>query len=304
MTVSATVVADSISPEGIRLTTLHLRYPRFILAEMNTHRIFSRNARSTRAVPVKKFLEEIRTEPVIPMQWGINKPGMQSSEVAETPLAENMEKEWREAANRACDYAEKLFELGLHKQWSGRILEPFMHVDQLVSSTGWQNFFGLRDDEDAQPEIREVAVQIKGALNDSTPKLLEPDQWHLPYICDDDYAVAKAYIRGTCCGTAMSVSDEEAVSLLQKISTARCARLSIKPYDGNGSIERELERYEKLVVSRPVHSSPAEHIATPDYKSDSEFDGVFEWQNKDKWGNFFGWQQYRHFIPYNTIEDR
>jgi len=298
--VSGKIVLDSISSEGIRLTTIHVRYPRMIHSELMTHRVFSRNGRSSRAVPVMTLLTEDHYTP----HFMKNKPGMVAEEEFTAEELLEVQAIWNDLAEYTKNAVRKLNDKKVHKQWANRPLEAFGYIDVLISSTDWENFMALRDDEAAQPEIKSVAEIIRRLMDVNTPVPLKMDEWHLPYICDDDYAVAKAYIRGSYCGTAMSVSDEEVVSLLQKISTARCARLSIKPYDGNGSIERELERYEKLVVSRPVHSSPAEHIATPDYKSDSEFTGFFEWQNKDKWGNFFGWQQYRHFIPHNTIKDR
>lgn len=301
MPITAKVVADSISPDGVRLTTLHLHYPRFILAEMNTHRAFSRNARSTRAVPTSKLIDEVMNDPVIPLKWGINKPGMASTEIADEETARLLEASWRAGAREAAYRAKHLFDTGLHKQWAGRVLEPYMWVDQLVSSTDWANFFELRDEVGAQPEIDELAKQIRIAMDESVPAQLNPGQWHLPYIEDYDYRDAALHLAQD----SRSFTEDDVLECIKKISVARCARLTIKPFDGDGSIEKELKRYELLMVSRPVHASPAEHIATPDYAEDIEVgeDYLSQWANPHEHGNFYGWRQFRKQIPYNTIYD-
>lgn len=303
------VILDSVSPEGIRLPTVQTRFPRIMLPEWNTHRAFTRNARSTRAVPTDKLIREVRENPYIPFRWGLNQPGMQAGADADPELAKDLEFEWRRGATEAARTAETLFGMKLHKQWAGRPLEPYMWVDVLVSSTDLANFFALRDHEDAQDEIYYIAKSIREALDASTPKLLQPGEWHMPYIQDDDYAMASHYLAMNWDKMFPDIDafnkKDEIENILKKVSVARCARLSYTPFDGNGSIAKEVERFEKLMVSRPVHASPAEHVATPDTFGDRGR-GEREpfWYNPKEHGNFYGWRQFRKMIPYNTIEDK
>lgn len=300
MTVTAKIILDSISPEGIRLPTIHARYPRMIHSELMTHRVFSRNGRSSRAVPVMTLLKE---EPYIP-HFMKNKPGMSASEEMDESDRKEAEAIWLELVNYTKSIVKHLHDLGVHKQWANRPLEWFGYIDVLITSTDWANFMALRDETGAQPEIDQLANAIKKVLNESTPKLLKPGEWHMPYIGPDDWEDTEEYLASIGQGNEYGVAKfSDIVELLKKISTARCARLSYAPFDGNGSIEKELDRFEKLMVSRPVHASPAEHIATPDICYDYGSDGK-AWQKKYEWGNFYGWRQFRKMIPDNTIYDR
>lgn len=172
----------------------------------------------------------------------------------------------------------------MHKQHANRPLEWFGWIDVLVTSTYWDNFYNLRISEYAQPEFDELAREMQTQMSASTPKLLLPGQWHLPYITDDD-------------------RKEWGLAWLKKLSTARCARLSYKPFDGSDGISDEIARYEKLVVSQPVHASPAEHQATPDVFRPEPFTGG-EWDQPNLHGNFRGWIQHRKLINNEaTMED-
>jgi hypothetical protein len=293
MTITAKIVADSISEDGIRLTTFQCRYPRMIHAELMTHRDFSRNGRSSRAVPVKRLLLEAVYVP----HFMKNQPGMMASEELTMEEFEEAVAIWNAMAAVCKDGVKRLGELGVHKQWANRPLEWFGYIDVLITSTNWANFFALRDEVGAQPEIDTLAKLIKTELANSKPKLLQPGEWHLPYIMDEDWKVISNYAITNYIDTP-----ENHVELAKKISTARCARLSIAPFDGDGSIERELKRYELLMESRPVHASPAEHIATPDKVVLQ--DGMPErWQFQSEHGNFNGWRQFRKQIVDNTIYD-
>jgi hypothetical protein len=59
MTHSTKILADSISPDGVRLTTLEVVMPRIVLAEFNTHRMLSRNSASSRAIPIEKMIRMV-----------------------------------------------------------------------------------------------------------------------------------------------------------------------------------------------------------------------------------------------------
>lgn len=265
MPITAKIILDSISPEGVRLTTFELRYPRFIHAEFMTHRVFSRNASSSRAIPVEKMLKNIRNEPAMPIHWGQNQAGMQADNEIANP--EESKALWMEAAQQACDMAERMLALNLHKQVVNRITEPFAHIQVLVTATEWENFFILRDHKDAQPEIRELAIQMKIVMDASTPTPLTTGGWHLPFVREDEKHLP--------------------IETLLKVSTARCARVSYLTHDGqNPTIEKDIALYDRLITSRPIHASPTEHQATP---KDSIQCHTYS-------GNFRGWTQHRKLI--------
>lgn len=304
MTIEAKVIADSISPAGKRITTLQLRYPRFIHAEFMTHRVFSRNASSSRAIPVAKMIEQVRNDPAMPIHWGKNQPGMQAKEELTGADLEKAKLLWVESAKWAATIAEQMVTCGLHKQVANRILEPFQHIHVVVTATEFDNFFALRAHPDAQPEIHELAIQMHAAMNVSTPKLLQLGEWHLPYVTEMDQSAA----------FALYGRNDEAWALLRKVSGARCARVSYLKHDGERpAIEDDLELYSQLVVrpytdkrgnvltlGDPIHASPIEHQATPDtesdrYSAEGELVGV-GWDNFYLHGNFVGWIQARKLV--------
>lgn len=288
--------------------TLRMRYPRIIHAEIMTHRVFSRNARSSRAVPVKTMLMETTTIPFIPWHWGANQKGMQAgaecNEIVEigreydgSIMPYSREEAWLEVRDRALEVAKGMMEAGYHKQIPNRLLEPFMWIDTLITSTQWSNFLWLRDHEAAEPHLRDLARVVTVALAGAKIQTLKPGEWHLPYFNEADWEEAKF----------------QAESFPMKISAARSARISYAPFDGDASYERELERYNSLVSSDRVHASPLEHQATPDEMVTASID-LFEDENetltpsetldaqrvykhKQKHGNLTGWIQFRKTVP-------
>jgi len=273
MTITAKIIADSIC--DTRLTTMQLRYPRFIHAEFMTHRVFSRNASSSRAVPVKRLIQDVLDDPAMPMHWGKNQKGMQAREEHHVPVypvigdphwgaihhgPKTREETWLMARDLAISTARAFDTAGYHKQIVNRLLEPFSHINVVVSSTEWDNFFKLRCHPDAQPEIRMLAEAMRDALNASTPEHLEEWEWHLPYIIDGS----------------------EDVELLCKVSAARCARVSYVTRDGHHStFEEDLELFDRLTANDPMHLSPTEHQATPEVLGNT---------------NFVGWMQQRWLL--------
>lgn len=280
--ISAKVIEDSIGSGGNkRLMTIQLCYPRFIHAEFMTHRVFSRNASSSRAIPVAKMLEMIRTEPAMPIHWGKNQAGMQAAEQFTGYDAEHAEALWLHAASLAANVAEKMMNAGLHKQVANRILEPFQHIHVVVTATEWDNFFNLRAHPDAQPEIHALAIAMREAMEESTPSILMPGEWHLPYITD--YERQDGYWKGR----------EDS---LRKISAARCARVSYLKHDGGiPDVNGDLALYERLVGGVPLHASPVEHQATPDVWHE-DTDGFTGWEQSSLHGNFDGWIQNRKLV--------
>lgn len=259
--ITAKVIADSVAPTGERLTTLQLRYPRFIHSEFMTHRVFTRNASSSRAIPVKRMLSQVWKDPAIPVKWGSNQPGMQAGEELtgwRRKLATTL---WGGAGKVVCVFAWGLMKLGLHKEVANRALEPWQFINVVVTATDWENFFVLRDHPDAQPEIQELAKRMKTAMEMSQPTILEVGDFHLPYVRPEE---VKRY-KGT-----------ENEWLLPVLSTARTARVSYNRHDGTTpSVKEDIKLFERLVISEPAHSSPAENSAqyVPHLSSSRNFRG-------------------------------
>lgn len=271
--ITAKVIEDSISAAGVRLVTMQLCYPRFIHSELMTHRVFSRNASSSRAIPVQKMLDMVRSEPAMPIHWGKNQPGMQANEQLSGRYLAQAKDLWCEAALAAANIASQMNDLGLHKQVANRILEAFQHISVIVTATEWHNFFELRAHPDAQPEIHELAIRMREAMEQSTPKLLKQGEWHLPYISEEERSM---YFEKVLC----------------QMSAARCARVSYLTHDGQKPDQvKDILLYERLIESKPMHASPVEHQATPDHwVSDGSFEG---WTTPELHGNFVGWKQFR-----------
>lgn len=279
MTISAKVIlASQLHERGSPIIwTLQLRYPRMIHAEFMTHRAFSRNASSSRAIPVKKLIEDIRLDPAMPVFWGRNQSGMQADvELTEAEIIV-ARKQWREAAESAIEHAERLMATGLHKQLANRVLEPFSHINVIVTATEWDNFFKLRDHRDAQPEIRALAQKMRLVMTDyawdNKFQYVEPGDWHLPYV--------------------RATEQEFSHEIKKKISAARCARVSYMTHDGKPStVDADVELYDRLIVAKPAHASPVEHqaearsIVTP--PADLIIDPYYE-----KFGNLVGWRSLR-----------
>ena len=180
------ILADSIA-NGHRLTTFQLKYQRFILPEVNTHRVFSRNSRSSRATPIKKNIELVETKPWGPIEWGLNQKGMVADKLlTDEQKLRHVQYIWASVANAVAKAAMDLDQNGIHKQIANRLLESFLPIETVLSSTEWDNFFHLRLAPDAQPEMRALAYKMKLAMDKSTPVELKPGEWHLPYISRDD----------------------------------------------------------------------------------------------------------------------
>jgi thymidylate synthase ThyX len=278
MSINAVVIADSISPQGIRLTTMQTRYPKFCHGEVMTHRVFSRNASSSRAIPVERLIQDIIDDPAIPSFSGVNKPGMQAGEPLTEDEREYLISEWLQGRDEAVARARRMAERRGAKQDINRLIEPWVHINTLISSTEWANFYALRRHPDAQPEIKALADAMYTAQQASTPRLLLPGEWHLPYA------------------TEMLTRSDPTIPI--KLSVARCARVSYLTHDmREPNIEEDLRLYDRLVGSVPLHASPAEHQATPDSV-------YIDWANPREHGNFVGWRQYRHMLPNESIKDR
>lgn len=223
----AEIILDSVSPyTGDRLTTMRVTMHRFILAEMNTHRAFSRNSASSRAIPVNRRIRQVEEDPARPVEWGRNRAGMVAGEPLDARDEEKAEYYWEQAARNAVEAARRLGEVGVHKQVVNRLLEPFLWHTVLVSATDWSNFFTLRLASDAQPEMRAAAVAMFEAYNASVPTRRSR---HVPFGGEIETAVA------------------------------RCARVSYGRDDEDRGIGADREMFSRLLSSG--HLSPFEHVA-------------------------------------------
>lgn len=305
MTITAKVIEYSVGPDQKPILTVEARYPRFIHAELMTHRVFSRNAASSRAIPTSKIIDDVMNDPAMPTYWGKNQAGMQAKEECDEPVEvwkyieveqRNLdyynplavepalfqltrEDAWLHGRDQAVELAQAFNKAGYHKQIVNRILEPWSHITVCITSTSWANFFALRDHPDAQPEIQVLARAIKTAKDAATPRPIKHGEWHLPYVD----AVER---------TTYSLNDQLALSV------ARCASTSYKTVDGKVmTVEKALELYNKLVGSTPLHASPTEHQATPDLPKG------LGWANANQHGNLQGYIQYRKTMVNEYVAD-
>lgn len=269
----ARVIADSVSRAGDRITTMEVQCHRFVLAEFNTHRAFSRNSASSRAIPFEKQLERMEDLGIaFPLSWPKEKRGMQGGEEFELKEAAFMYQAWDSVARVVAQAALTLHSAGLHKSVVNRLLEPFMWHKIIVTATEWDNFFYQRCSPLAQPEIRVLAEFMQEALEESVPTLLESDNWHLPYLTNED---------------KMDIAKDAGLhgfnGRATQISSARCARVSYLTHEGIRSHAKDLDLYSDLRGATPPHWSPMEHPARPAKPGENT-------------GNFQGWTQLRGIL--------
>jgi len=243
---------------------MQVSFPRIVLAEWNTHRQFSRNSASSRAIPVEKMIERVESDPFIPKKFPKNQKGMQADDFLTGDEAESAKEAWLDALGKAVQSAKSLLRLNVHKQITNRLLEPFMWHTVVVTSTEWSNFFAQRCDKDAQPEIQTIAYMIQDLYNSGIPNQVSLGKWHTPYILSEEVG---------------TLPDD----YLTKISVARCARVSYLTQEGIRDIKKDLELFNRLTTGN--HWSPFEHVATPD--TDARCTS----------GNFRGWYQFRKQFP-------
>lgn len=268
---NAKILKDSINKFGIRLISMEITFPRFILAEVNTHRVFSRNSASSRAIPIEKMIEKVQTNPFYPIYWGKNQKGMQAKQELNDEEIALAKYEWQHAINEAILRVKNLSKIGVHKQTANRLLEPFLWHTAIISSTEWENWDSLRDHKDAQPEIKMMAQIMKECRSKSSPKLLQPGDWHLPLVRENELEEIES-IYGAM-GAPM-------------ISSGRCCRVSYLTHNGERNLKADLDLCNTLV--KDGHMSPMEHPAM-----------CTEEQNFI--GNFKSWKQYRKMLPNESV---
>lgn len=306
------IIADSLNPKNKRLTTFILEYPRFIHAEVMTHRMFSKNAASSRAIPIEKMIQQVIDNPAMPVWWGKNQSGMQAKEELndvyrqefytesdvngwvkligyDTPM--QLSKDiWLQARDTAIQHVRNLSKIGLHKQIANRILEPWFNIRVILSGTDFENFFALRAHKDAQPELQELASKMLDVYNKSTPNRLNAGEWHIPFgdKMDGD-RIADIVYKGTE-GEYTHAPKLEFDNTRIKIAIARCARVSYFNFEGKDDYQKDIDTCDKLFGAIPRHLSPAEHVAQ---SLDSE----------EYIANFCGFRQYRKLYADENLQD-
>jgi hypothetical protein len=113
----------------------------------------------------------------------------------------------------------------------------------------------------------------------SSPKILQPGEWHLPYVNQDELQSFGMY----------PLHDQG--GQLRVYSAARCCRVSYLLQGGEKPTpEKDEATFQKLVGGHPKHSSPLEHQATP-------LDDTSQWS-----GNLRGWLQFRKTLKGENIQ--
>jgi hypothetical protein len=305
--ISAKVICDSISPQGNRITTFELNYPRIIHSELLTHCILARNSASSRAIPFKKMVEQLGARPV---RLGAANKGMQDTGVDHDELVvfvqpndgyesytrkESSAVAWQEAQDRAVEMAEAFYEAGYHKQVYNRLIEPFQFMKTVMTATEWNNFFYLRVDGAADPTIDELARCMKEAREQSEPLLIHAGEYHLPYVHRerDDGGTMRYFIDETLKGIGCQELDLDLETAI-KVSCARTCAVSFRNVDYG--VEKCRDVYDnKLLGQDKIHGSALEHVATPmeegHYSYDCHTDGLDPWNSINVPSEPRSWQE-------------
>lgn len=314
----ATVIADSVSSvTGKRITTFELEFPRIILAEFNTHNALSKNASSSRAIPVPTMLKQVRENPAFPARFGAANTGMQDKgEHANLVYfyggnSFTVDDAWREAANSAAEYAEEYHKAGYAKQICNRLIEPFQMMKVVMTATELNNFFWLRDHSAADPTIAVLARLIKEAFDASTPVELQPGEWHVPYYNSGHWQPSEWSKSGKSDDGKVRDPFGNDLEHALVISASCCAQVSFRSLDD--TIEKARRVVSKLNLNgeepdQPVHASPLEHQATPmshpnitmidPWQGLTQFKGVTHLNQFGDYGsgNLIGWIQHRQLV--------
>ena len=293
--ITANVVADSTNEQGDRITTFVCQFPRIILSEFNTHRLFSRNSASSRAIPFAKQVEKLKSQPFIPSGWMKEHSGMQGSHYFEDESKiDEFKKAWLEGRDAAIKTASKLSQMGLTKQITNRIMEPYMMHTVIVTATQWDNYFALRAHDEAEIHIAELSFKMLEAYNNSQPKKLKPGEWHVPF--GGKFRMDE--IKNIAQNKKMTIDD-----VMIGIATARCARVSYLNFAGKDDYEKDLALFTRL--STAGHWSPFEHCAKA--MSQQEYDKMVRFDQgelqKGWYGNIKGFIQWRKMFNNENKKD-
>jgi len=320
---SKLILTSKNAVTGVNLYTFVLTYPRMILAEVNTHRMLSRNAASSRAIPAKKQRKQVLDDPFVPVRVGQNQKGMQAGAELRGWNRFIVENTWKVARYPNVLASWILEKMGAHKQAANRIIEPWTYTQQVMTCTDLKNFFKLRNHPDAEPHFQIIAKQMQAqveyvdrlfgaisfeqgdavdrrldrvnpSLGVFTVQSLRPGEWHMPFVDTPEIAELikdKQTVNADASVTATYTIGDIDWRDLKQVSTARCARVSyFLPENGQRSdAGRDIQLCGRL--SGSGHWSPFEHVATPT-------------ETADYIGNFRSWKQYRKEFSQEDGGDR
>lgn len=334
------ILADSLSPQGHRLTTFKVTYPRIVHAEMCRHRILSRNTASSRAIPFAKMVKDVEENPFIPIAWQKTHKGMQGSEyITDADDLYNISHEYKCGVKDAILVAKSLNELGVTKQLCNRLLEPFMWTTEIISGTEWENLFSLRcpqyeynnelyrskkdlinsytfdegfeedlkyinsltniewlaiNTSQADIHIQTIAEMMWDAYNESSPKRLQPEEWHIPDLGHEWDLVQMSKL------PIILNPEDTSVNLLKvRIATAHCAKISYDNFGTKVNYEADIKLHDRLLESK--HFSPFEHCAKA--MSDEEY--YLDDRGVGLSDKLAGWcRNFRGFIQYRDLIDK
>ena len=300
--ISAEIIADSVNTYGNRLTTFIVTCPRIVLAEFNTHRMFSRNSASSRAIPFETMVKKVKEEPFIPIKWQEDHKGMQGTKYLTGRMVDLADGRWLAARDAAVEQATLLNKnIGVTKQFCNRLLEPFLYHTIIVTSSEWENFFALRAHEAAEIHIQNLAYKMLEKYNESTPKVLQEGDWHIPFGSQMDAdRISDVWLSGEY------EQKGGHLGIQIKIATARCARVSYLNYEGGDDYMKDVVLHDRL--SSMGHWSPFEHCARAMNESEylgnvrGEFDPMEA--DTDQKEEIYGWSgNFKGFIQYRKLFD-
>ncbi len=292
MAFSARIVADSVSPRGVRLTTMLCTYPAAFHDHLLTHRMLSRNSSSRRAIPTLVATASIEGEPFVPARFGRACSGMASLEYLPTNSPEDAQARQivRSLCERSLEAARALKALGIHKQHVNYLLTPFAWITTVFTATDWKNFYAQRCHPDAQPEVRTIAETMRDAQAASAPVALDYGAWHLPFVEDSDWS----FLHSSDCQELRWEPEvrnrpRPLSAVLWLVSAGRCARTSYLGLRGTPDPAADARLALRLLRARPMHASPFEHQAMPHPRRPP--------------GNFRGWMQHRHLYTTESVKE-
>lgn len=283
---------------GTTIASFQWEYPRFIHAEVMTHRVLGRNAGSSRAMPTMSAIE-LGMDKMVTPNFAMNRKGMQPGEKLSFEDNRIAREIWQNAAFSCINAAKELQSLKVHKQWANRMLEWFSPIRIVATATEWDNFLWLRNDEETQTEFEMLANRVEHFLTFVEPDVVPMGHAHVPYV---DRKINGLEVEYSIDGQPLTM--QQAL----RVSASVCGQMSYRKADT--SLVKADDMYDKFMRGRRVHASPFEHqgiVAHENIDRMSKFydPAVTHFDRKGNWwsGNLKGWIQHRHLIPNNTCTD-
>lgn len=262
------IILDSIIQEE-RITCFRVTYPRIVHSEFMRHRFNSVTSASSRAVPLNRIIEQYFG--YIPDNWRKHQSGMQPLEGNNIFTDEEI-KDYKDIYSYIMNVSEKMARLlhkdgkGLAKEQVNRLLEPYSYITHLVQTTrkGYEHFFNLRTDKNAQYEIRVIAEMMKKQYNTSIPV---KRKYHIPFYQSE-------------------IENDSNLDILKylKVSSARCARTSYYNHEGKvPTIEEDIKLSDSLLKDK--HLSPFEFPVIDRIEAEEVFPDYKWWDfvEQDRW---------------------